>query len=397
MKQTETIRYIINELKEKSLITYNKDFLSYIGITTDSTHIKRLSSYIRRSGSIHDRAFLKAIENKFHFESSIWLGGDEYQKKCIDQAIDNKVSLELLPGKEALDISKFLDTKYSINKKHLELLDTFSKLTDKHKEEAMIDHFLSIGVLEKKVENQEFLVKLLKLTYQKGLYVITVEFILPNLYRHYYLLEEVQKIEAHTRGSLGEYNEAKYILNILIHKNIIENINLRTSALSNHKREIFHINSTIDTDQLYTLIEGYQELHAVEGTYSYYTGINLLYLVILGQIIFPQEKRYQIDTEMIYKLSKQSLQEDKTHDKYYATMSNFEFKLLLGYKNIPVKIETFLSIDEPHFSLVERTLRQMKLFSIKTREVKNYLTNTISEIIWMLESYINQFSKSSSR
>ena len=72
-----------------------------------------------------------------------------------------------------------------------------------------------------------------------------------------------KKIEAHTLGSLEKYDEAKHILDILIHYNTIENINLRTSALSNHKRALMLSGNPVDADELYTLITGYKELHVL--------------------------------------------------------------------------------------------------------------------------------------
>ena len=389
MKQTEVVRYLIEALKEASLITYNKDFLDYIGISTDPVHIKRLSDYMHRSGSIRDPELLKAIEEKFGFDKSIWKRNDEYQTVCIKESIENELDLQQLPNEEALDISTILHTKKPITKEQLDLLDAYSMLTDKHKEEEMIDQFLNMGLLSKKVANQEFLVELLKLTYKKGLYLIIVEFILPNLYRRYLLLGEVQKIEAHTRGSLGEYDEAKHILNVLIHHNTIENINLQTSALSNHKREILQASRSVDAEELYTLIEGYQELHAIKGIYSYYTGINLLYMVVLGQILFPHDQRFHsIDTKAIYDHSKPSLKNDKTHETYYSVMSDFEFKLLLGYEAVLERIESFLANKEPHISLVERTSRQIHLFISSIEKSRDPRVSLFQKAENILNGYI---------
>jgi len=389
MKNTEVLQYLVRQLQNVALITNDKDFLTYIGIDIDPAHIKRLSGHLNRRGAIRDKSFLKAIEKKFEFNESIWNRNDSKQKSIIHDAIKKKLSLKLLPNEEALDISNILHTRQVITKEQLKLLDNFSELNTKVEAETMIDDFLSKGLLNKQIENQEFLVNLLTKTYEKGLYLIIVEFILPNLYRHYLLLPNVQKIEAHTLGSLGSYDEAKHILDILIHHNTIENINLRTAALSNHKRELFTSQEPLQKEALSLLIEGYQKLHAMEGIYSYYTGINLLYMVVLAQLMFPEDEKFSsIEIKDIYEHSKPSLKKDKTHHNYYITMSELEFKLLLEYEGTLEKIESFLANETPHPSLVERTLRQMILFTNHIEKSKHPLVVLFNKAIELLEGYI---------
>ena len=398
MKPTKVIQMLVEELKEAGVIRYNKEFLSFVGVETTPKQIKALSDYMRRDGEIRDRAFLKKIEAKLGLNKAIWHRSDTYQKQHIHKAVENALDLLNVSDENALDLSGIIRSNSTLSKIQNDLLEQFSNTLTTEKSEAMIDRFLQDGLLEKKIENQAFLVELLKLAYQKGLYGIIVAFILPNFYRRYLLLPEVQKTEAHTLGSLQKYDDAKHILEGLIHHNTIENINLRTSALSNHKRSILLSENSVDANALYTLIEGYQKLHAYEKTYSYYTGINLLYMVMLGEILFPADARfYTIDAKAIYEYSKPSLQTDKTHDAYYATMSEFEFRLLLGYKGTIEKIEYFLAHKAPHPSLVERTLRQMVLFHNKIAHTKHPLVSQFSDVMFLLQSYIDQFTTNPSR
>jgi hypothetical protein len=83
-----------------------------------------------------------------------------------------------------------------------------------------------------------------------------------------------------------------------------------------------------------------------------------------------------------------SLKTDKTHHDYYITMSNFEFKLLLGNDKIRSQIENFLEGEKPHHSLVERTLRQMKLFVDFTHQSNHEVIAIFKESIEVLEGYI---------
>lgn len=146
------------------------------------------------------------------------------------------------------------------------------------------------------------------------------------------------------------------------------------------------------------LIQGYQELHAYNGIYSYYTGINLLYMVILGQICFHEETRFStIDVKLIYEKSKPSLRSDNTHDAYYVTMSNLEFQLLLNRQGVIEKVESFLANEEPHPSLVERSLRQMHLFIDKTATTQHPVSKLFQKASSVLEGYCNQFGTNPSK
>jgi hypothetical protein len=389
MKPTQLLKYLIDKMKENGIIDYNKDFLDYLGVETNLKHTKKLSDYLRRSGSIRDMSFLKAIENKFGLHPSIWKVCESSQVQRVNESIQKALVLQKLPNKDALDISDIIQSEHVISECQQQKLAHFKTLNTQESFEHTIDTFLVQGLLEKKIENQEFLIALLYIAYDKGLYAIIITFILPQLYANHRQRTQVQKVEAHAKGSLDEYTEAKCILHSLMHENIIENINLRTSALSNHKRELFSSIAPIKKESLYLLIQGYQELHAIEGIYSYYTGINLLYMVVLGQILFLNDDKFNsIDTNKIYKLSKPSLTKDKTHNDYYVRMSELEFHLLLGREGILQKIESFLGNQKPHPSLVERTLRQMKIFSKQIENSQHTLVPMFKKTVALLKDYI---------
>ena len=389
MKPTKVVKSFIEMLKEAAIITYNKDFLELIGYPTDGKYIRRLSDYIRRDGYIRDKSFLIAIEKRFNLPKDIWQLSDDTQHKLLKEAVEKELELQNLPNESALDnISDILRTKAPITNEQKALLEKFANSTSKEESEKIIDEFRTKGMLDKRVENHEFLVELIKLAYEKGMYVVIVEFLLPKLFRRYRTLTDIQKIEAHSLGSLAQYEEAKHILDVLIHYNTIENINLKTSALSNHKRALLDKES-IDADELYLLVKGFKELHAINGIYSYYTGINLAYMAVLGQILFPNDSRFtQIDVEEVYNLSKKSLKEDKTHHEYYRFMSEFEFLLLLGRERVDKKIESFLEHYKPHPSLVERSLRQMQLFTRSSKNPEHKIVKAFLNASYILKDYI---------
>lgn len=361
--------------------------MAYIDLEVNDKNIKRLSDYMRRDGDIRDKHFLYLVEQKFGLSSDIWIQSDTHQINSIKQAIQK---IQMLPTQSALDVSDIIHANQTLSTKQVKYLEEFKKALNKQELEQYIDDFMGKGLLDKKLENQSFLTELIELTYKKGLYEIIHTFLLSNLYISYRQQTNIQKIEAHTCGSLEKYDEAKHILHQLIHENTIENINLRTSALSNHKRALFAQNN-VDAETLYLLIKGYRELHAIEGIYSYYTGINLLYMVILGQLRFKDDKRFlSIETRKIYEQSKPSLKIDTTHEAYYVYMSNFEFQLLLGKKSIISEIEYFLEDKKPHISLTERTLRQMKLFVFHSQNTQHPIIQTFNKIISLLTDYMEQ-------
>ena len=380
-------------LKEAAIITYNKDFLELIDFPTDEKHIKRLSDYIRRDGNIRDKTFLIAVQKRFDLPKDIWDLGDSMQIKLLQEAIERELDLKKLPDESALDVSDILRTKAPISNSQKAFLEEFASCVSKEECQEIIKKAMTKGFMLKKVENQEFLVEFAKLSYDKGLYKTVIKDILPKLYRRYRLLTEIQKIEAHSLGSLEKYEDAKHILDVLIHQNTIENINLKTSALSNHKRALFS-KEKIDADELFLLVKGYKNLHAINGIYSYYTGINLAYMAVLGQILFPDDKRFfTVDIKEVYNLSKKSLKEDNTHHKYYRYMSEFEFLLLLGKEDVIEKIESFLEHFKPHPSLVERSLRQMKIFIKNSKNLEHKIVKGFIKASRVLEDYILLFEK----
>jgi len=387
MKPTEVIQELIKELKRELIIEHNKDFLELIGLPIDKVHIKRLSAYLNRNGAIRDNKFLLAVEKKFGFDNTIWIDNNFNQKNLILKAI-KRLSKGLYSESASQMLDRIIIPNFTLTHEQKRLLREFEATNRKDMLESMIDNYLNMGLLDKTMENQEFLTKLIEIAYIKGLYSIIANLLLPNLIISYRQSVKIQKIEAHTYGSLGNYKEAKYILKKLIHDNTIENINLKTSALSNHKREILS-SKDIDSDNLYLLIEGYKSLFESEEIYSYYTGINLVYMVILGRLKFQDDIRFkEIDVNRIYQLSKESLKSDTTHEPYYNIMSDLEFQLLLGHNGVLQKIESFLEMEQPNPTFVERTLRQMRLFVSHTKDSKSTIVDNFKESIKILDGYI---------
>ena len=391
MKNTALLKYLINEMIEADIILYQRRFLTFIGVPEDECNIKKLSSWLNRDGGIQNRPFLKKVEESLGLPKDIWNANINLQKSAIQKAIIKYKSL-LEVSEDGLDISNIIPIEQPITKEQEKLLKVFDGLVTKNEAETKMDDFYTLGLLDKKVENQEFLIRLMKLTYDRGLYLLITEFILPAMFNNYREKIQVQKLEAHTLGSLSQYNDAKHILSLLKDDSIIENINLRTSAISNHKRQLLNNPAKKQKKETFLLlIKCYRNLHRYHEEYSYYAGINLLYMVQLAKILFPDDERFSsIDTQNIYDKSKPSLREDKTHHDYFAVMSGFEFRLLLEHDEVLEKIESFLEHNEPHISLVERTVRQMELFVDADEKSESPLVALFEKLIGILEAYTNQ-------
>lgn len=382
---TNFLNRLLVALQRADIITTDKSFLTFIGFTINKKNIDNLSNWKNeKTKTISNQAFLHAIETKCHFKSDIWKQTELLQNKAIETFIAN-----FYTDTKILDINEIIPSHASILPIQQKALEQFEIQKTQYELETDIATFLEKGWLEKTLENQEFLIALFKKSYDKGLYTIMLTFIFPSLFHYHQCDITIKKLEAHAQGSLGNYDEATRILQHLTHSHTIEHTNLRTSAISNYKRQLFNNpQKSPNKEQVSTLIFAYQTLHQEHNLYSYYTGINLLYIVQLAKLLYPDEKAFAtIDTQEIYDKSKPSLKTDKTHHDYYVTMSAFEFKILLGNTQINAQIESFLDNQKPHPSLVERTLRQMQLFVDFTYESNHEVVTIFKTIIKILEAY----------
>lgn len=198
------------------------------------------------------------------------------------------------------------------------------------------------------------------------------------VYKHIfpYLLDTYDNVikskKAHIYASLPEpmYREAFDILNSIKGESKTETIDLQTSAISNIRRE--RLSSSLLTKKslkglLQTFILCYRKIYVPKQAYSYYTGINLAYIIGLADTIFPAESLAEgYSVQQIYMDVQQSILKDKASknstENYYASMSALEFALLMHKKNLSHELENILETLEPSPYLVDQTQRQMGTF-----------------------------------
>jgi len=98
----------------------------------------------------------------------------------------------------------------------------------------------------------------------------------------------------------------------------------------------------------------------------YYPAINLAYMLKLYSEIIPDSQRFKkYDIEKIYLSVQNSIKKDKKgsyEDRFYATMSDLEFCLLLEKQETIKKIEKSLEELNPSKFLTERPLFQLIWF-----------------------------------
>jgi len=229
------------------------------------------------------------------------------------------------------------------------------------------------GFFKPKEENQDFLMRTLPILYKKGLYKLLHDYLFPSLLTYNREKNSVKLKEANTLSNLGDnnYHEIYYILKSIKNPTREESVDITTMLISNFKRSSLSRDNIDKKDILDTLITTINHYKGVyEKTNNYYPAINLVYMLkLLENLSLNDEVFLDYDLESIYNSVKLSIRTDKKRGedfKYYASMSDFEFKLLLGRYSDINEIREDLSnliLDlEPDKFLLERTLKQMNWF-----------------------------------
>jgi hypothetical protein len=223
----------------------------------------------------------------------------------------------------------------------------------------------------KRSHTQAFLITLLEVMYERGAYDFVYEHIFPYLLDTYD--NSIKAKKAHIYASLPKpmYREAFDILNSIKGESQTLTMDLQTSAISNIRRERFSSNSLTKEaleGLLQTLIKCYSKIYTPKEPQSYYMGINLAYMLSLAHAIFPDnveiDEGYSV--EKIYKDVQKSIakakESENLEEQYYASMSEIEFQLLLGKKEMAQALEYMLENLNPSQNLIDQTSRQMGLF-----------------------------------
>lgn len=397
MTHKELFQFIKNKLEENGFKNKNdKDYFEKLLPDEDYARNRtNLSNWVGgKPGRISNNKIKIAIAKRLDFDISIWDADTRAQKEIVLEAIKRftnptpKINLdELLPKNTPLSDEQ-AELLIKIKKGNC---DEATMLLQKH------DIFL-----KKSPENQIFLLKLLSLLFEKGMYETLVDKVFPQLLPHNAMQNHIKIFKAHTLGSLDEpdYLGAASLLQTIESNTDEEILELQTGLISNIRRHKLEKDDLTKEELVKTLkvfMRYYTDVFNVQK-HHYYPGVNLVYMLKLSELISPNDPIIQDgELEGIYKDAQASISRDSSGRsdelRYYAKISEIEFHLLLGLRNADLLLSNLLDLDKPSKTYIERTIRMMRFF---TETLKRFamldardITARFDEIVEVLEGYMN--------
>lgn len=402
MTHTELLHYIRKEMKEQGIVWKKEE--EFFQLLLPDENWKRLRSTwyywkpdrngvyktLKPSKSLH---LFDKIAKTLFLDPKVWEFHGNEQKRAVRQGVAEYI----LQG-DTLDISEMIEQ----DEITLEQEQILEKVAQSSLKEIATLLEASSSNLTKTFSNQLFLLALLELLYRKGAYELLDAEVFPKLMPHRRSQTEVKVMEAHVLGSLKKprYMEAVKLLESIEGQDTHEIIDLKTSAISNLRRE--HVaNSNFSNealvDGLKKMATTYHNIYAFKNNFHYYPAINLMYTLVLLEALSLEFDT--VSKEELYSNAKPSMEKDKKSKEqetvYYASVSELEFLLLLGRNNAVREMENMLATLKPSVSLVERSKRQMLEFlamSVRLGADVGELDSMFKKAIALLEDYEREFS-----
>ena len=253
MTHTEMIDFIRLELVKEGFVWKNEKELFEMLIQDekwekyrsnwDSWKNKKVQ-YLRKSFHI-----LIKIADTLDFDPSIWNSRNEFvQKDEIRKAIKRYRKLQ-----DTIDLSELMPPDPPLTSKQKEILKQVEELSREEMVKFLKKHIEFFSAVPK---NQTFLLKLTTILYMRGLYDFLDKKIFPSLLPHNRANPKIRMFMAHTFGSLSnpKYLEAAKLLETIKSDSDQELIDLKTSVISNIKREIL-TNKKISNEEIKKSLE----------------------------------------------------------------------------------------------------------------------------------------------
>jgi hypothetical protein len=340
-----------------------------------------------------------SIQRQFDFDGSIWDAPDRTQREVLRQAVKRFVHPD-----PQIDLNELLPRNVPLSDEQMGLLVRLRNACEDDSLELLerADHFL-----EPRPENQNFLLELLPLLYRKGMYDFLESSVFPSLLPHNAESSHIKIFRAHTLGSLKnpDYLRAASLLLSIETDAPEELMELQTGVISNVRR--YHLEKPDLTREelaqtLPVMTRYYTEVFETAQKHHYYPGINLAYMLTLSRHCVPETHHIDPDeVANIYRDAEPSIVRDGTDGseelRYYARMSDMEFRLLLGRDHLQHDLYVLLEEGNPSYiSYVERTLRMMEFF---IRTMKRFgddrgqkLAKNFTEFAELLKGYLDHAS-----
>lgn len=386
MTNTEFINYIIKrlekegfswssekELFEKILYPISKEDWEKSKSKWSSWNWRHRGDHSGIENLSKSRHILEAIAGNFKFKMDLWTESTRVQQTILDEVVKKSLKEK---SEFILDVfeEEYIPPLTEIQEELYHRLQARSK-EDIEKILLEYKYFFT-----KELENQNFLLKLLDLLYYKGSYNFLIKNVFSNLSLIFEEDDSILIKKSHILSSVKDvdYKEIALLLNKLSKKNPTQALKLQTAAVSNIIRDYTYNKSLSNEDLLDTLfkyIETYSNLYQIKKPFDYYPAIKLSYIHKILEL--SGFKKMSSNIEEIYKDVLPLIKEHKiknNDDKYYASMSELEFFLLLNRVNTHIKIELLLEDLNPNRFLLERTVFQMQWFveTLETLDLKEY-------------------------
>ncbi len=395
MQHKFLLRFIKQEMqRQKIAFKNNEDFFRlFVSDEPWESYRSNMSNWLSSSGKdgvIHKHTFIEAVNVKLGLSSEIWGASELKQKEAVGKGVK--------AYKKALEEDAFsfpwLD-EIGLSQEQKMFIDFAKRASVEDVEDAISSMADS---LTKTSQNQPFLIALFTVMYEKGAYGFVYAQIFPHLLDTYD--NTIKSKKAHIYASLPTpmYREAFDILSSIKGESKADTMDLRTSAISNIRRERLssaELSKASLKGLLQTLIGSYKKIYVPKNDYGYYPAVNLAYMLGLVAYIFPQDvevlsqgysiRELYVDVEKSLAKAKAS-NDDVT--RYYASMSEIEFQLLLGTKGMGQELEMVLETLHPSVYLIDQTQRQMGVFFLEV--VKRYdgaVLDTFKEVLDILVAY----------
>ena len=378
--------------KRQSPVCFDRNWSNWIG--------ENNSKHVRDFGGKNAPRLKKDLEETLDLPSDLWTMEMSRQQKILDEKITCFISK--LNGNDTIfEFSQELfatTTELDAEQKKL-----FFELQTLSGPELSLFIERHTDIFSKSATHQPLLLKMVDFFYLRGEYDHLVDDILPNLFDEHLLSTEIQLIKAHALGfhsDKARSEEAAYILHKLSSQGADEERRDRITAfISNMRRKVFEQTDPkrIDLETLKKYTRLYESLHDYGSTSKrrhYYPAINFAYMVALGQSLFPKEKSFaQYSVQEIHKEALLSLQDGAksldTEERYYAQISEWEFKLLeeIPSNHSQVLKKEYLDKVKPPVALIKRSLRQIQTFH-KMLHPQDRLFESSNTFVKSLQDYI---------
>ena len=396
MKHSDIINLILSELDKNGLSLHSHSEIHNTLLPHEkfSSYRSNWSNWLQgKSQRINNAHAKRVIQETIGFEGYIWDADNQTQTNAIRQAVHN-----FMHPAPVVDLSPLLPKNTALTDAQTHLLLEVRK-TNIAQTKVILEQSNFIEALP---ENQIFLLKLLSLLFEKGMYDYLLSTVFPALLPHNAQDNNVKIFKAHTYGSLKnpEYLKAVSLLQTIDPDTSEQVLEVQTGLVSNLRRYTLEKDPLTKEELLEALTAFRQHYTAIfENTerHHYYPGTNLMYMLKLFMLISPNIPHIDAeDLEQIYIDAKPSITK-ASHSKsdetrYYAMISDVECRFLVGKNHLLEHLSSWLENNRPSAAYVERTLRMMKFFEhtverfavVDSRDI----LHSLREIMSTLEDYV---------